>query len=138
MIFILINGVTLYIYQVDGDLLKSVLPIQEEATEAMVKLTCPRSTSRSIWHSMGIEFRSRNSYLTSSTIIQRNHTYQHHTNSCFLIYTMFVLDGFHCMIFYRCFFHVNSARKLLSTLPSDNQHNDQLRKVLLNQARALL
>ena len=37
----------------DGDLLNSVL---KEATEAMVKLTCPRSTSRDPWHSLGIAY----------------------------------------------------------------------------------
>ena len=35
--------VILYIL-VDGDLLDSVLLILEEATEALIKLTCPRST----------------------------------------------------------------------------------------------
>ena len=58
----------------DGDLLNSVLLIQEEATEAMVKLTCPRSTSHDLWHSMGIEPRSRNSHPTSSTSRPRTHT----------------------------------------------------------------
>ena len=33
----------------------------------MVKLTCPRSTSLGIWHSLEIEPRSRNSHPTSST-----------------------------------------------------------------------
>ena len=32
----------------EGDLLNSVLLIKEEATEVMVKLTCPRSTSLGI------------------------------------------------------------------------------------------
>ena len=39
----------------------------------MVKLTCPRSTSRGIWHSLGVERRSRNSHPTSSTITSRTH-----------------------------------------------------------------
>ena len=37
----------------------------------MVKLTCPRSTSRGIWHSLGIEPRLRNSHPTSGTITPR-------------------------------------------------------------------
>ena len=40
----------------------------------MVTLTCLRSTSRDIWHSMEIECRSRNSYPTSSTITSRTHS----------------------------------------------------------------
>ena len=36
-------GVILFIYLVDGDLLNSVLLTDEEATEAMVKLTCPKA-----------------------------------------------------------------------------------------------
>ena len=43
----------------------------------MVKLTCPRSTSRGIWHSPGIELRSRNFHLTSSTTIPLTHIYTH-------------------------------------------------------------
>ena len=42
----------------------------------MVKLTCPRSTSRGIWHSLGIEPRSRNSHPTMSTTIPRTHNKQ--------------------------------------------------------------
>ena len=49
----------------------SVLLIQEEATEAMFKLTYPSSTSRGIWYSLGIEPRSRNSHPT--TITPRTH-----------------------------------------------------------------
>ena len=58
---------------VDGDLLNSVLLIWEEANEAMVKLTCPRSTSRGIWYSLEIEPLSQNSHPTSSTTIPRTH-----------------------------------------------------------------
>ena len=39
----------------------------------MVKLTCPRSTSRGIWHSLGIEPRLRSLYPMSSTPIPRTH-----------------------------------------------------------------
>ena len=39
----------------------------------MVKLTCPRPTSRGIWHSLGIELCSRNSHPTSNTITPRTH-----------------------------------------------------------------
>ena len=39
----------------------------------MIKLTCPMSTSRGVWHSLGIEPRSRNSHRTSSTITPRTH-----------------------------------------------------------------
>ena len=39
----------------------------------MVKLTCPRSMSRGVWHSLGIEPRSWNLHPTSSTISPRTH-----------------------------------------------------------------
>ena len=42
MLFILLSIYSFYVQQ--------CTIIQEEATEAMVKLTCPRSTSRDIWH----------------------------------------------------------------------------------------
>ena len=44
----------------------------------MVKLTCPRSILRGIWHSLGIEPPSpllRNSHPASSTTIPQTHTY---------------------------------------------------------------
>ena len=39
----------------------------------MVKLTCPRPTSRGIWHSLGIKPQSRNSHPTSNNITPRTH-----------------------------------------------------------------
>ena len=64
------NGVIMYVLD-DGDILNSVFATLGGGHG--VKLTCLRSTSCGIWHSLGIEPRSWNSKSTPSTITPRTH-----------------------------------------------------------------